>query len=92
MGEPVSPEESHERQSPRSQPFVKRQQRGFPRKNIADQHGDKIDEIVLSHPRARTKRTRSWMVVSRPVCVSTCANAATSPIQEGMEGLDAGVI
>src|SRR5581483_1733916 len=32
------------------------------------------------------------MVLSIPVCVSTCANAATSPIQVGTAGFDSGVI
>src|SRR5579859_513257 len=41
---------------------------------------------------ARAKRTGSWMVVSIPVCVNTCANAATSPNQEGIDGCDSGEI
>src|SRR6266496_912861 len=32
------------------------------------------------------------MALSRPTCVSTRATAATSPIQEGSEGVDSGVI
>jgi hypothetical protein len=32
------------------------------------------------------------MVLSIPVYVNTCANAATSPIKVGMTGFDSGVI
>src|SRR5258708_5587340 len=42
--------------------------------------------------RARAKRTRSMMVVRMPVWVRTCAKAATSPIQSGVEGSESGVV
>src|SRR6266550_7738578 len=40
--------------------------------------------------RARANRTCSWMALSRPTCVRTWATAATSPIQDGVEGTDSG--
>src|SRR5258706_16271917 len=40
--------------------------------------------------RARANRTCSWMALSKPTCVSTWATAATSPIQDGVEGTDFG--
>ena len=46
MRQAMSPKESHKRLGPRSEPFVKRLQRGFARKNIADQDSDKIDQII----------------------------------------------
>jgi hypothetical protein len=42
--------------------------------------------------RARAKRTRSWIVFNMLVCVSTCAKATTSLIQEGMASFDSDVI
>jgi len=88
MGQLVSIKQGHERLGKRSEPFVKGKQGGFARNCIADQHGDKIDEIVVRHPRARAKRTCSWIVFRIPVWVSRCAKAVSSPIQEGIEGSD----
>src|SRR5690349_16513007 len=42
--------------------------------------------------RARAKRTRSVMAVTRPIWLRSWAKAATSPIQLGVEGCDAGVV
>src|SRR5258708_36612995 len=42
--------------------------------------------------RARAKRTCSWMALSTPTWLSTCATTTTSPIHEGVEGRDAGTI
>lgn len=57
MGQLVSVKQGHERRGLRQQSFVKGQERGFARNGITDQDGDKIDEVVVRHPRARVKRT-----------------------------------
>ncbi len=52
MGQLVSVKQGHERLGKRQQPFVKGQERGFARKNVADQDGDQIDEVVVTKARA----------------------------------------
>jgi hypothetical protein len=63
--------ESHERLGKRSELFVKRMERWFARQSRADEHDHKIDEVVMRHPRARVKRTCSWIAFRIPVWVST---------------------
>src|SRR5260221_768593 len=48
MGQLMTTKQSHEWFGKRRQPFVKGQQGGFTRKSIANQHGDKIDHVVLA--------------------------------------------
>jgi hypothetical protein len=69
-----------------SKSFVKRKPLRFARQNVANEHNGKIDQIIVRHPRARAKRTCSWIVFSMEVSVSMCANTAPSPIQVGMAG------
>jgi hypothetical protein len=91
MRQPISAKQGHERRGPRSQPFVKCLESWLTGKGIANQHSGKIDQIVLTKA-GRAKRTCSWMIFSTPVCMSTRAKVAPSPIQEGMAGFDSGVI
>jgi len=48
MRQLVSAKESHERRSPGSEPLVKRLQCRFTQKGIANQHRDKIDQVILA--------------------------------------------
>ena len=48
MRQTISPKQGHERLGKWSEPFVKSQQGRFARKNRADQHGNKIDEVVVA--------------------------------------------
>src|ERR1700730_13893199 len=52
MRQVVAAKEGHERFSERDKPFVKREQGRLPRKNIANEHGDEIDQIVIAKARA----------------------------------------
>jgi hypothetical protein len=53
-----------------SKPLIKRLQGRLTRENRANEHGDKIDEVVVSHPRARANRTCSAIAFQMPVYVS----------------------
>ncbi len=48
MGQTISPKQGHERLGKWSKPFVKGKPRWFARKNITDQHDNKIDEVVVA--------------------------------------------
>src|SRR5258706_9016443 len=48
MRQAVSTKERHKGIRPRSEPFVKGQQGWFARKNRADQHSNKIDQVVVA--------------------------------------------
>jgi len=48
MGQAVSAKERHEWFGKRGEPFVKREQGWLPRENIADEHGNEIDEVVMA--------------------------------------------
>lgn len=50
MRHAVAAKERHICSSKWNQPFIKGQERGFARKNIADEHRNKIDEVVLVEP------------------------------------------
>ena len=55
MGQPISPKQGHEWLGKWSEPFVKGQQGRFTGQNVADQHSDKIDEVILT--KTRTSET-----------------------------------
>ena len=60
MGQLVATKEGHERFGKWLEPFVKCGSRvGSELQHIANENHDKIDEVVLRHPRARVKRTCS---------------------------------
>jgi hypothetical protein len=52
MRQPISAKQGHERRGPRSQPFVKRLESWLTGKGIANQHGNKIDQIVMAEASA----------------------------------------
>ena len=52
MGQVMTPKEGHKRVGKRDEPFIKGQQGGFARNCIADEHHDKIDEVIVTKARA----------------------------------------
>jgi len=52
MGQTISPKQGHKWLGKWSEPFVKSQQGRFARKDVADEHRDKIDEIVMTETSA----------------------------------------
>jgi hypothetical protein len=91
MGQLVSPKEHHERLAKRGKPFIKSQQRRFVRKSIAEQHGDKIDEIVM----AKAGAGKAHPILDRfqnPLMSEDLSKSNHSPIQEGVVGFDSGAI
>jgi hypothetical protein len=53
MEQAVSAKERHKWRGKRSEPFVKREQGRLAGKNIADEHGDKIEKVVVAKARGR---------------------------------------
>src|SRR5581483_518060 len=54
MGQPMAAKKGQKGFGKRGKPFVKRQQGGLAREDIADQRDNNIDEVVLAEPRERS--------------------------------------
>ena len=53
MGQTLAPKQGHEQRGEGMEAFIKRLEGGFAGERIADQHRDKIDQIVATKPSAR---------------------------------------
>ncbi len=85
MRQAVATKQGHKGVCPRRESFVERKPRRLARQHVAEQHSNKIDELILAKAGAG-EGTCSWICVKIPVWARTRAKAATSPIQEGVAG------
>lgn len=91
MRQAVAPKQGHKGVCPRRESFVEREQGRLARQHVAEQHSNKIDELVLSNAGAGESYLFLDLYQDSRVGENR-AKAATSPIQDGVAAREWGAI